>query len=175
MEMVSGALKKAIVREISQRFPRLWLERELRWRPNHFERELWLVSKLSDNASTSIDVGANMGTYSYYMKKFSKKVIVFEPNTDLWPHLRRLLGSDCQFECVALSAQCSSSTLRIDPGNTGVSTIEEKNDLSCVVEKSAMTSRIVETRTLDSYEFSNVSLIKIDVEGHEEAVVAGAH
>ena len=34
--------------------------------------------------------------------------------------------------------------------------------------------RVVEIRTLDSYDFPDVSMIKIDVEGHEEAVVAGA-
>jgi hypothetical protein len=32
----------------------------------------------------AIDVGANQGQYSYYMAKFSKNVIAFEPNTDLW-------------------------------------------------------------------------------------------
>jgi hypothetical protein len=31
-----------------------------------------------------------------------------------------------------------------------------------------------ELRTLDSYHFSNVGMIKIDVERHEEAVVPGA-
>ena len=32
----------------------------------------------------------------------------------------------------------------------------------------------VELRTLDSYGFEDVAFIKIDVEGHEEAVLAGA-
>ena len=68
----------------------------------------------------------------------------------------------------------SDSIMRIDDTNTGVATIEEKNDLSCVKDRSFVVKKVVEVRTLDSFEFSDVSMIKIDVEGHEEAVVAGA-
>ena len=35
-------------------------------------------------------------------------------------------------------------------------------------------ARKVQVRTLDSFELDNVSFIKIDVEGHEEAVIEGA-
>src|SRR6266568_3035020 len=73
-----------------------------------------------------------------------------------------------------LEAGNSISTMRIDQTNTGVATIEEKNDLGCFRDKSIVAERVVEVRTLDSFEFSDVAMIKIDVEGHEEAVVAGA-
>lgn len=172
--MVASSLKNAVVRTISSNFPKLWLERELRFRPNHFERELWLVPALCDANKISIDIGANMGAYSYFMAKHSKRVVSFEPNVDLWPHLRRILGSECELIGVALSAKSSTSVLRLDRQNTGVATIEQRNDLSCVEDKSAVVSRTVETRTLDSFEFTDVALIKIDVEGHEEAVIEGA-
>jgi FkbM family methyltransferase len=167
-------MKTVIARTISQSFPKLWLERELRHRPSHFEREFWLIPILCDTEKTSIDVGANMGSYSYYMSKHSKSVVLFEPNVDLWPHLRRLLGPKCELFGVALSAKSSTSILRLDCSNTGVATIEQKNDLSCVAQKSAVVNREVETRTLDSYDLADVSLIKIDVEGHEESVIEGA-
>ena len=172
--MTSGALKAAIANRISRHFPRLWLERELRFRPHHFERELWLVPVFCDKEKIAVDVGANMGTYSYYMAKYSKSVIAFEPNKDLWADLRRVLGSDFRIEAAALSGKSTTATLRIDNRNTGVATIEDKNDLSCVADKSVVVSRTVETKTLDSFEISNISMIKIDVEGHEEAVIAGA-
>lgn len=172
--MVPGVFKKAIASQISRRFPRLWIEREMRYRPNHFEPELWLVPVLCEPDKTSIDVGANMGIYSYYMMKHSRKVVLFEPNIDLWPHLRRVLGADCELIGTALSSRSSSSTLRLDRQNTGVATIEQNNDLSCVSEKSSVVSRAVETRALDSFEFSDVALIKIDVEGHEESAIEGS-
>jgi FkbM family methyltransferase len=172
--MASNALKAAVAAQISTHFPRLWLERELRFRPHHFESEFWLVPIFCCKENAAIDIGANMGTYSYFMAKYSKRVIAFEPNKDLWTHLRRVLGTQVQIEAAALSRCSATATLRIDDHNTGVATIEDKNDLSCLADRSAVASRTVETRTLDSFEFSNVSMIKIDVEGHEEAVIEGA-
>jgi FkbM family methyltransferase len=172
--MTSGELMAIVAKQITNRFPRLWLERELRFRRHHFEREFWLVPLFCDKEKIAIDVGANMGIYSYYMAKYSKRVIAFEPNTDLWRHLRRLLGPDFHLEAAALSGTSSTASMRIDTRNTGVGTIEEKNDLVCVGDRSAVVRRTVETRTLDSFKFSDVSMIKIDVEGHEEAVIEGA-
>jgi len=172
--MSSQALKTTAARQFAQHFPRLWMERELRFRPNHFAEEFWLLPVLCDKRKTSIDVGANMGHYSYLMAKFSRNIIAFEPNRDLWPDLRRLLGDKVQLESAALSRTSSKAVIRIDRDNTGVSTIEEKNDLSCASDKSAVVSSEIETRTLDSFNFSNIAMIKIDVEGHEEAVLEGA-
>jgi len=150
------------------------MERELRFRPSHFEEEFWLVPMLCDKRKTAIDIGANAGHYSYYMGKFSQNVIAFEPNRDLWNDLRRLLGRRVHLEPAALSRTSSKAVLRIDPGNTGVATIEEKNDLSSIKDKSVLAVREIEARTLDSFNFSNIAMIKIDVEGHEEAVLEGA-
>jgi FkbM family methyltransferase len=174
MGMSSRALKTIASQQLARHFPKLWMERELRLRPNHFEEEFWLVPLFCDKAKTSIDIGANMGHYSYYMAKFSRGVIAFEPNRDLWSDLRRLLGRKAHLESAALSRTSSKAVIRIDRHNTGVSTIEQKNDLSCVTDKSAVVTREIETRTLDSFNFSNISMIKIDVEGHEEAVLEGA-
>jgi FkbM family methyltransferase len=122
----------------------------------------------------AIDIGANNGTYSYVMGKHAGTVVSFEPNRDLWPRLRRLLGRSARLEAAALSDANGRVTMRIDPENTGVSTIEAENAMSCSEHPEAVVSREVEVRTLDSYGFRGVSLIKIDVEGHEESVVAGA-
>jgi FkbM family methyltransferase len=150
------------------------MERELRFRPHHLENEFWLVPLFCSKDKTALDIGTNMGLYSYFMAKYSKEVISFEPNVDLLDHLHRFLGRKAHIESIALSAKSSRALMRVDSSNTGVATIEEKNDLSCVEDKSAVESREVETRTLDSFGLSNVSLIKVDVEGHEEAVLEGA-
>jgi FkbM family methyltransferase len=171
---VSAALKIAFVRKLSTWFPRLWMERELHFRPQHFEPEFWLVPIFCDKEKIAIDVGANQGQYSYYMTKFSRNVIAFEPNTDLWGNLRRLLGRDFHLEAAALSRKSSKAMLRVDRSNTGISTIEEKNDLTCAKDVAAIVSRVVDTKPLDSFNYSDVSMIKIDVEGHEEAVIEGA-
>ena len=75
--MVATMNRARIAKGIAKHFPRLWMERELRFRPNHFERELWLVRFLCDPRKVAIDIGANMGVYSYFMRKFSRQVIGF--------------------------------------------------------------------------------------------------
>jgi FkbM family methyltransferase len=172
--MPQSALKAKLSRQIEKRFPKLWMERELRFRPHHFEAEFWLLPILCDRQKTSVDIGANMGHYSYYMAKFSRDVIAFEPNRDLWGDLRTLLGPRVHLESAALSRASSTAFMRIDQHNTGVATIEEKNNLSCVDDVSAVVTREIETRTLDSFNLSNIAVVKIDVEGHEEAVLEGA-
>ncbi len=159
---------------MSHHFPRLWMERELRSRPQHFEPELLLLPLLCDKSKIAIDVGTNMGIYSYCMAKYSKTVVGFEPNQDLWPSIRRLVGSRITLERFALSDKAGDATLRLDPANTGVATIEVTNIMTCVSDHAQVIDRSVETRTLDSFNYSPVSMIKIDVEGHEEAVVNGA-
>ena len=109
--MLSSALKRKTARLISRHFPRLWMERELRFRPNHFEAELWLVPIFCDKEKTAIDVGANTGSYSYFMAKFSKNVVAFESNIELWPALRRFLGRDFRLEATALSDESAESTI----------------------------------------------------------------
>jgi FkbM family methyltransferase len=173
--MSVATVKSAITRRVARYFPGLWMERELRFRPNHFEPEFWLVSVFCSPAHSSIDIGANVGVYSYYMAKFSKNVIAFEPNRDLWSGLARLLPSNVRLESAALSRVSSKAVIRIDSSNAGVATIEESNDLCCVADKSVVVNREVETRTLDSFNFTDIAMIKIDVEGHEEAVIEGAH
>ncbi|MDR3413059.1 MAG: FkbM family methyltransferase [Formivibrio sp.] len=148
------------------------MEFKLRFMKDHFEAELWLLPLLCDKNKISVDVGAHMGNYSYYMARFCRAVISFEPNDGHWTILRRLLGSDLHLEKVALSEKVGSATLRID---TGTATIENKNLLQSVANRKVVVqTRDVTTRTLDSFGFSDVLVIKIDVEGHEEAVISGA-
>ena len=61
--MLSAVNKASIVRGITRHFPKLWMERELRFRPNHFERELWLVPFLCDKRKTALDI-ARDGNFS---------------------------------------------------------------------------------------------------------------
>ncbi len=42
------------------------------------EKELGYVNALCDHSSVSMDIGANLGIYSYLMRQDSKSVIAFE-------------------------------------------------------------------------------------------------
>jgi FkbM family methyltransferase len=167
-------LKHTIARYLSLHYPVAWTHFNRAFRKHHFEPEYWLIPLFCRPDKIAVDVGANMGIFAFAMQRYSREVIAFEPNTDLWPFLRRFLGAKTQLEDAALSSDTGQAEFRVVADNTGVATIEAKNPLSMIDEPSRIAIRSVPTRTLDSFTLSDVSFIKIDVEGHEEAVLAGA-
>jgi FkbM family methyltransferase len=171
--MHPSRLKHATARYVSLRYPVAWTEFYRAFRKHHFDAEYWLIPLFCRPDRIAVDVGANMGIYAYAMAKHARQVIAFEPNTDLWPFLRRFLGDGVRLEDAALSDAAGQGEFRVVADNTGVATIEAANPLSMIDRPEAIAVRSVATRTLDSFGLTGVSFIKIDVEGHEEAVLAG--
>jgi len=172
--MHPSRLKHATARTLSLRFPVAWTHYNRTFRKHHFDAEYWLIPLFCRPDRIGIDVGANMGIYAFAMAKHAGQVIAFEPNTDLWPFLRRFLGGRVRLEDAALSDRAGLAEFRVVADNTGVATIEARNPLSMIDRPETIATRTVATRTLDSFGLTGVSFIKIDVEGHEEAVLAGA-
>lgn len=140
------------------------------------EPELRLLPALCDPARLSVDVGGNEGGYAWHMRRFSRGVAVFEPLPELAAHLARgfLFDRSVRVHQVALSDRIGTVSLRAPVSgagvNTGLATIEAGNALG----GEATRSFAVPMRTLDSYALRDVGFVKIDVEGHELAVLRGA-
>jgi len=171
--MHPSRLKHALAHYLSLRFPVAWTHYNRTFRKRHFDPEYWLIPLFCRPDRIAVDVGANMGIYAFAMARHAQQVIVFEPNTDLWPFLRRFLGDRVRLEDAALSDSAGQAEFRVVAENTGVATIEAANPLSMIERRETIATRSVATRTLDSVGLTDVSFIKIDVEGHEEAVLAG--
>jgi len=171
--MHPSRLKHALARYLSFHHPVAWTEFYRAFRKHHFDAEYWLIPLFCRPDKIAVDVGANMGIYAFAMAKYARAVIAFEPNTDLWPFLRRFLGDAVRLEDAALSNEAGQAEFRVVADNSGVATIEANNPLSMIDRPETMATRSVATHTLDSFGLSGVSFIKIDVEGHEEAVLAG--
>jgi FkbM family methyltransferase len=168
------SLKSVIGRTLDRNFPRLWLSYRI-WREDrHFEPEFWLIPHLCDCEHVAIDIGANAGEFSYLMARHASHVIAFEPNLDLLSTLQARIPNNVTIYDVALSRSPGVAEFRVIPDNTGIATIEPRNSLQGIADGNTMQTRNVEMRALDSYQIERVSLIKIDVEGHEEAVLDGA-
>ncbi len=132
------------------------------------EPELALLPHLCRPGSVLVDVGANYGMYTFWLRALGR-CVAFEAQPALADCLRRGFGASVQVHAVGLSDAPGRATLRMARQSPGLSTISPANALDATA--GALT---IPTKTLDSFELGDVSFIKIDVEGHEEAVLRGA-
>lgn len=136
-----------------------------------------LVPLLADRLRLAVDVGAHQGDYTYFMRRHAASCVAFEANPRLAAELRRRfgrLGVDIRAE--AVSDHEGVAELRIpraqDGANLGRATIENGNRLAG--DFVAIERVPVRTVRLDDAITRPVGLIKVDVEGHEMAVLRGA-
>jgi FkbM family methyltransferase len=139
------------------------------------EPELWLIRHLIEPGSTAIDAGASIGMYAAEMARYAAKVIAFEANPNVAAFTTRVAARNVDVINVALSSAPGRATLKIPLNAEGhgideLATIETANPLHLRAAESAE----VEMKRLDDFAIDNCSFIKIDVEGHEEAVLDGA-
>jgi FkbM family methyltransferase len=161
------------VRRIS---PRTWFFfKFLRYKHLKGEREIRLLSRLVPVGKNAIDVGSSIGLYARELAKHAPHVYAFEPNPSVAAFAGLVAPSNVQTVNVALSSREGEATLRIPINHR----CNPSNDLATIEPRNAgvsdnIVSFAVPTKRLDDFNFANCGFIKIDVEGHEEAVLDGA-
>ncbi len=153
---------------------RRWSARKYFWKAYNGDGE-WELRELANYVPKdrlAIDVGGNIGVYAYHLQRLAREVVVFEPNPTYVDRLRRA-GVGKRLEPVALSDHVGTAELRIPLWRGqeygGMGSLEEG-----AVPGSTLSRTVpVQLKRLDEYGFTNVGFIKIDVEGHEEAVLRG--
>jgi FkbM family methyltransferase len=139
------------------------------------EKELHLLPYLCIKNQNSIDIGANIGIYTYFLRKYSKFCFAFEPNPKLSTQLKSIFSKNIKVFPYAISDKNDDVNLMI-PHNQdfqeldGLATIETSNRLKNFSIKILKVKSI----RLDDLNMESVGFIKIDVEGHELAVLEGA-
>lgn len=142
------------------------------WRTGEWElREL---HRYVDRSRGALDVGGNVGDYAYHLSRLAAWVRVFEPNPDYVARLRALGLRNTRIENLALSDHGGIAELRVPVVGDG------REDLGMASLEAAAVGDVALSRTLpvelarmDDFALTDVGFIKIDVEGHEEAVVDG--
>ena len=125
-----------------------------------------VLSDLVAPGKVAVDVGAHRGLWSYVMSHRASAVHAFEPNPSVYAYLSRIRVRAVHAHQVALSDVGGNASLYLpDEWRSGRATIAHEQGESIAT---------VETRTLDSYDLRDVGFLKVDVEGHEEAVLRGA-
>lgn len=149
----------------------LW--RTVRWR--NFEPEFYLLESLVDRTRAAVDVGANDGVYAARLAQLCERVHCFEPIPWFASGLKKKLGKSVIVHETALSNTAGAARLRIPyDGDTeldGLSTLEEGNPLREATHTRSVACRI---EKLDDAVREPIGFIKVDVEGHELAVLEGA-
>lgn len=129
-----------------------------------------VLTELVPRGCVAVDAGANAGLYSYWIAQAASQVHAFEPQPKVFERLRDSVPSNVAVHHVALSDTDGTAVLHIPATSGGEATLH--GDLAAA-HRDITETRVV-TRTLDSFRFQGVGFLKIDVEGHEEALLRGS-
>lgn len=121
------------------------------------------------------DVGANKGSFLFWLSKWSGRAVAFEPQQDLAAYLSRMCAStglqNVTVEAKAVYSHATQMELFIPDGHKPGASLTRSALAGAMVE--AVTVPVV---ALDDYfgQHELVSALKIDVEGAEMGVFEGA-
>ncbi len=169
-----GRLKAAL----ETRYPRLFgLLADIRDRRALVdgEPEMRLLPSLVSPGDLVCDVGANRGIYTFWLLRYGARVIAFEPQPGLAAVMqarfaRAIRAGRLQVIGCALSDGEGDTALHVPAGHAALGTIEAA--AASQLQPGASTIR-VPRRRLDDCVTGEVAFIKVDVEGHENAVLDG--
>ncbi|MGW5821020.1 FkbM family methyltransferase [Streptomyces noursei] len=134
-----------------------------------FEPELGRLHDLCPAGGTAVDVGGWYGPWTRRLARHADRVVTIEPV----PHLARVLASVTPAHVDVISAAATDhtgcATLWLPPGGRG------DRGVSSLVRRDVHTATLdVPCLPLDALDLTTVTLIKIDVDGGELAVLRGA-
>ncbi len=148
--------------------------REARYYARYGEVELHLLEFLCQRDRDAIDVGANDGSYVHYLRRHARRVIAFEPMPAFTRILRRKFWRGVVVESVALSDAAGMVSLCTPVVDGAV--VSGCSTISSAASAVYPAHRAIEVPMdrLDNVYGGDVGFIKIDVEGHQQAVLDGA-
>lgn len=131
--------------------------------------------------STFIDIGGNVGLYSlYFKKKFNSKIFIFEPDDNNLELLHKTNKKN-KFENFyilpfAVSDKNKIKNFLLDEYTGATGSLEAVNNVPQQRMKLNTFKNVLSVKLddLPFFESENISVIKIDVEGHEDKVINGA-
>ena len=130
-----------------------------------------------------VDVGANVGQWSTMLLDLltPERLIIVEPLPAAFAELQKSFGAapHIQLHNVAIGDTTGSARLRVTRDTTGASVLPPHERMRELIGSNwtVVDESEVPMTTLDQLlaGFSEISLLKIDVQGFEKAALAGAH
>lgn len=140
---------------------------------NGGDSELHYVSRLCDRRKTAVDIGASIGVYTYFMQRHAAHVYAYEPVPALVELLRSSYPRGVTVIGKAVSDAAGSAEL-VMPVEQGRQMHELSSLAQDFSDKHETRTLQVPTVRLDDEDVGEPGLIKIEVQQHEQAVLAGA-
>jgi FkbM family methyltransferase len=150
----------------------------------HINGRLWsqyerdVLRPYVKEAGVAIDVGANLGFITTLLSQMVGQrgtVYSFEPSPTTFRKLEDVINENRLTNVRAFNAGCGERPQRLDlycTGPSGHSSLHRPTDASDV--RAIENVEIVQLDEFLASGLSRVDLLKIDTEGHEDAVIAGA-
>lgn len=145
-----------------------YISDEIRRTKSHYDLSNLVKVALLCRPKFVVDVGANIGNHSHFFFSRGATGAAFEPSKANFNLLSRNVP-EMQLHRLALSDATGIASLQVFESSMGNNRLLEEG-----VARFPSSLERVETRTLDEFTFTTVSLLKIDVEKHELKVLLGA-
>ena len=142
----------------------------VQWMTKKLEKEVVYAEQLVRRKRRFLDIGSNLGTYSYHYRNTFQNIDAFEPQAELSAGLKAINNIKITVHDCAVSDREGQLKLFIPVthGRRMSSLASLREGDGCFEE------HLVEVRSIDSFGFDDVDLMKIDVEGFEQSVLFGA-
>jgi FkbM family methyltransferase len=129
-----------------------------------------LLARFTEPRSDAFDIGANIGYYSVYLAPLARTVYAFEPDPRNIQTLRLNAEAGGDIHVVASAVSDAPRTLNLE--------VDGPSEISHIVRTPTARSIEVTGTTVDHFVGDHpeirVTVIKIDVEGHDLAVLRGS-
>ncbi len=137
------------------------------------EPEIRLLRHLVAPDKAAVDVGANNGVYTFWLRRYALRVIALDPNPDCCSLLSRSFDDRVHVVNAACSDRAGSAELRIPCKDGNINAYRGSIDTGVDFNSETLGIQVA-TTPLDALVEEPVGFIKIDVEGHEVSVLSGA-
>lgn len=151
--------------------------RAIDWYWPRREAEFSVIEQAVAPGSVAIDIGTWWGPWTSALSQRAATVHAFEPQPRLAEALRRRAADNVVVHQVALSDHAGTASLWMPKASRGLDALASIRDQrsSIELEREGTIEEVdVEIAPLDSFGITDVSFIKVDVEGHELEVLGGA-
>lgn len=139
-----------------------------------FDAHINQCYEILNKDSIAIDAGANIGTHTVYMAKRCKKVIAFEPQKNVYFHLcgNLFLNGCLNVDAHNIPLYSTQTYMKMTNGTPAYD--REHYSASEGFSPNASPEEGILATTIDKLNLNELTLIKIDTQGSDLAVMRGA-